>query len=106
MAEALTAGVLAEPQLAERLGCAEEDVWARLALPAARAAGQASGLHYVEGFGLCTAEGLARAQAAASEGTVGEPGAATEPVRAGRLLGRRLPEGAGASGGVEGLVPH
>ncbi len=106
MAEALTAGVLAEPQLAERLGCAEEDVWARLALPAARAAGQASGLHYVEGFGLCTAEVLARAQAAASEVTVGEPGTATEPVRAVRLLGRRLREVTGASEGIECLIAY
>ncbi len=106
MAEALTAGVLAEPQLAERLGCAEEDVWARLALRAARAAGQASGLHYVEGFGLCTAEVLARAQAAASEVTVGEPGTATEPVRAVRLLGRRLREVTGASEGIECLIAY
>src|SRR5262249_33452414 len=62
-AEVRRSGVLTEPRLAERLGCDEDEVAPRLALPTARALRQASDVHYIEGFGLCTAETLARARA-------------------------------------------
>ena len=105
--EARTAGVLTDAQLAERLGCAEEDVWARLAAPEARELCQARGLAYVEGFGLCGPAMLARAQAAAedvrsSAGNI----QATSPARRVTLLGRRLREVTGASEGIECLIAY
>lgn len=106
IAEAAEAGVLAEPRLAERLGCAEEDVWAWLARPAARAACQERGLEYVEGFGLCTADVLRRAHSVASEVAVGQGSGPAEPVRAVRVLGRRLREVTGASEGIECLIAY
>jgi hypothetical protein len=103
MDEAREAGVLSESQLAQRLGCAEEDVWALLALPAAQHASAASGLRYIEGFGLCTSGVLERAQAAAADVRT-QP--TEEPMRAVRMLGRRLREVTGASEGIECLIAY
>jgi hypothetical protein len=107
IAEAREAGVLSEAQLAQRLGCSEEDVWALLALPAARAAREFAGLRYIEGFGLCTADVLTRAQAAAADvRTQTQTQPAVEPLRAIRVLGRRLREVTGASEGIECLIAY
>jgi Protein of unknown function (DUF790) len=104
--EAQHLGVVTEPRLAELLGCAEEDVALRLALPAARAARQERGVQYVEGFGLCAAETLARAREAAadvarlrSDQPVGEAWVV-------RQLGRRLRQVTGASAGIECLIAY
>lgn len=97
-------GVLTEARLAQRLSCAEDDVAARLALPAAQAARAARGIRYVEGFGLCSAEVLSRARAAAADvaslrGT--QPAGAAWTAR---VLGRKLREVTGASEGIECLI--
>jgi hypothetical protein len=105
IAEACEAGVLAEAQLAQRLGCSEEDVWALLALPAACAARESSGLRYIEGFGLCTADVLTRAQAVAADVEMHSQPAA-EPLRKVRALGRRLREVTGTTEGIECLIAY
>ena len=48
--EARTAGVLTEPTLARRLGCAEEAIVGRLAEPSTRTAYQRRSLEYIEGL--------------------------------------------------------
>ncbi len=104
--EARATGVLTEPALAERLGCDEETIASRLALPAARAARQARGIQYIEGFGLCTAETLAKAQAASEEVSALR---ADQPVGSAwvlRQLGRRLRAVTGASEGIECLIAY
>ena len=104
--EARLNGVLTEPKLAERLGCDEEAIAPRLAMPAARAARQAHGIQYIEGFGLCTAETLAKAQAATDEVTALR---ADQPVGSAwmlRQLGRRLRAVTGASEGIECLIAY
>ncbi len=104
--EARVNGVLTEPTLAERLGCDEEAVATRLAMPAARAARQARGIQYIEGFGLCTADTLAKAQAATEEVTALR---ADQPVGSAwllRQLGRRLRAVTGASEGIECLIAY
>ncbi len=103
IADARETGVLTEAQLAQRFGCSEEDVWALLALPAVRAARESSGVRYIEGFGLCTADVLSRAQAAAADVKTQPAG---EPLRAIRVLGRRLREVTGASEGIECLIAY
>jgi Protein of unknown function (DUF790) len=105
VAEACEAGVLTEAQLAQRLGCSEEDVWALLALPAACAARESSGLRYIEGFGLCTADVLTRAQAVAADVEMHSQPAA-EPLRKVRALGRRLREVTGTTEGIECLIAY
>jgi hypothetical protein len=106
--EACAAGILTDARLAERLGCAEEDVWARLAAPEVRARYRARGLAYVEGFGLCGATVLARAQAAAEDvrRRTGDESPAASPARHVTLLGRRLREVTGASEGIECLIAY
>jgi hypothetical protein len=104
--EARANGVLTEPKLAERLGCDEEAVAPRLAMPAARTARQSRGIQYIEGFGLCTAETLAKAQAATEEVTALR---ADQPVGSAwllRQLGRRLRAVTGASEGIECLIAY
>jgi len=106
LAEVERAGVLTEPLLAERLGCAEEDVPAALERPPLRTASQRRGLRYVEGFGLCRADVLARAREAADDVTRlrGE-----QPVGQAwilRQLGRRLRQVTGASEGIECLIAY
>lgn len=105
--EAHTTGVLTDARLAERLGCAEEDVWARLAAPDARSLYTAQGLAYVEGFGLCGSGVLARAQAAAADIEQSDGVSGTSPAaRRVTLLGRRLREVTGASEGIECLIAY
>lgn len=105
--EAQATGVLPDVRLAERLGCAEEDVWARLAAPEARALCQARELAYVEGFGLCGPSVLAQARAVAADArrAAGDASAASA-ARNVTLLGRRLREVTGASEGIECLIAY
>jgi predicted nuclease of restriction endonuclease-like RecB superfamily len=103
--EARSAGVLTEAALAERLRCAEDEVAERLAAPALEAARQARGLHYVEGFGLCTGTVLTRARAAAEDVAILRE-RADGPARVVRALGRRLREVTGASEGIECLIAY
>ncbi len=106
LAEVERAGVLTEPLLAERLGCAEEDVPAALERPSLRVASQRRGLRYVEGFGLCRADVLARAREAADDVTRlrGEQPVGQAWVL--RQLGRRLRQVTGASEGIECLIAY
>jgi hypothetical protein len=106
LAEVERAGVLTEPLLAERLGCAEEDVPAALERPSLRAASQRRDLRYVEGFGLCRADVLARAREAADDVTRlrGEQPVGQAWVL--RQLGRRLRQVTGASEGIECLIAY
>lgn len=106
LAEVERAGVLTEPLLAERLGCTEEDVPAALGRPPLRAASQRRGLRYVEGFGLCRADVLARAREAADDVTRlrGEQPVGQAWVL--RQLGRRLRQVTGASEGIECLIAY
>lgn len=102
--EAASTGVLTEPALAHRIGCAEEDIAERLAEKTARMSFQRRGLEYVEGFGLCTREMLAQVRRAASE--IGE---LRENPQVGnawmmRTLGRKLREVTGAHEGIECLI--
>lgn len=99
-------GVLTEPRLARRLGCAEEQVAVRLTLPSARQARQQHHLEYVEGFGLCRADVLTRAQAAAADVTHMRDNAEVGPAWILRTLGRRLREVTGASEGIECLIAY
>jgi hypothetical protein len=106
IAEALRLGVVTEPRLAHLLGCGEEDVALRVALPAARLAHQDPALHYVEGFGLCRSDVLDRARAAAAEVAALR---GREPVGRAwvvRQLGRRLRQVTGASEGIECLIDY
>jgi hypothetical protein len=104
--EARRAGVVGEPRLAGLLGCAEEEVALRLALPLARHGRQEPALHYVEGFGLCRDDVLARARQAAAD--VAEL-RGDQPVGRSwvlRQLGRRLRQVTGASEGIECLIDY
>jgi hypothetical protein len=102
--EAEQAGVLTESRLAEWLGCAEEDVATRLGEPQARALRAARSIRYVEGFGLCTAGVLERAQAAAHEVNDLRAGQPVGTAWVVRTLGRRLREVTGTSQGIECLI--
>ncbi|MGH2514390.1 MAG: DUF790 family protein, partial [Ktedonobacterales bacterium] len=105
--EAHAAGVLPDARLAERLGCAEEDIWARLAVPGTQSLYDTHGLAYVEGFGLCGAQMLARAKAAAADiHQSGSDAQAASPSRRVMRLGRRLREVTGASEGIECLIAY
>ena len=106
LAEVERAGVLTEPLLAERLGCAEEDVPAALERPALRAASQRRGLRYVEGFGLCRMDVLARAREAADDVTRLRGEQAVGQAWMLRQLGRRLRQVTGASEGIECLIAY
>jgi hypothetical protein len=105
-AEACAAGVLTEARVAERLGCAEDDVAERLGEPTARAIREARGLRYVEGFGLCSPEVLARARTAADEVARLRNGQPVGAAWTARVLGRRLREVTGASAGIECLIAY
>ena len=105
-AEARAAGVLTEARVAERLGCAEDDVPARLGEPSARAVREARGIRYVEGFGLCSPEVLARAREAADEVARLRDGQPVGAAWTARVLGRRLREVTGASEGIECLIAY
>jgi hypothetical protein len=104
--EAQHLGVVTEPRLAELLGCAEEDVALRLALPATRAARQERGVQYVEGFGLCAAETLARAREAAADVARLRGDQPVGQAWVVRQLGRRLRQVTGASAGIECLIAY
>jgi hypothetical protein len=103
--EVRAAGVLTDAALAERLGCAEEEVAERLASPEWETTRERHGLHYVEGFGLCTGAVLTRARTAAAD--VASLRERTDgPARVARVLGRRLREVTGASEGIECLIAY
>ncbi len=106
IAEALRTGVVTEPRLAHLLGCAEDDVALRVALPAARLARQEPALHYVEGFGLCRGDVLDRAREAAAEVAALRGGAPAGRAWVVRQLGRRLRQVTGASEGIECLIDY
>ncbi len=105
-AEALASGALTEARLAERLGCAEDDIAARLADPQTQAARIAQGLQYVEGFGLCAVETLERAQTAAQDVASKWQAEAQGGALMTRMLSRRLREITGASEGIECLIAY
>lgn len=102
--EAASAGVLTELMLAQRLGCAEEDIAARLAEPLARLACQRRNLEYIEGFGLCTREMLARVRRAASDMSDLRENPQVGSAWMIRTLGRRLREVTGTHEGIECLI--
>jgi hypothetical protein len=103
--EVRASGVLTEPTLAERLGCDEEEVAERLGARERETARRVHGLHYVEGFGLCTAAVLTRARAAAAD-VASLRQRADGATRVARVLGRRLREVTGASEGIECLIAY
>jgi hypothetical protein len=102
--EVVTTGVMTEPALAQRLGCAEEDIILRLAVPSAQAACQRRNLEYIEGFGLCTREMLSRVRRAASEMRELRDNPQVGNAWMMRTLGRRLREVTGAHEGIECLI--
>jgi hypothetical protein len=104
--EARRLGVVTEPRLATLLGCAEEEVALRLALPLARHTRQEPAMQYVEGFGLCRDDVLERARQAAAD--VAELRRDQPVGRAWvlRQLGRRLRQVTGASEGIECLIDY
>lgn len=104
--EARQSGVVTEPKLAKRLGCSEEEVAARLELPAARTVRQEQNLQYVEGFGLCSTEVLTRAQAAAADVATMRENPQVGSAWMLRVLGRKLREVTGASEGIECLIAY
>jgi hypothetical protein len=103
-AEVGAAGVLTEARVAERLGCAEDDVPARLGESSVRAVREARDIRYVEGFGLCSLEVLVRAREAADEVVRLRAGQPVGAAWTARVLGRRLREVTGASEGIECLI--
>lgn len=102
--EVVTAGVLTEPALAHRLGCSEDEIVARLAASQARVACQRRNLQYIEGFGLCTREMLARVRRAASDMDELRDNPQVGNAWMMRTLGRRLREVTGAHEGIECLI--
>lgn len=102
--EASTAGVLTEIALAHRLGCAEEMLAERLTEPAAQKTCQRRGLEYIEGFGLCTRDMLARVRHAASDMRSMSDNPQVGAAWMMRTLGRRLREVTGAHEGIECLI--
>ncbi len=105
-AEARETGALTEARLAERLGCAEDDIPTRLADPQTQNERVAQGLQYVEGFGLCTVETLERAQTAAQDVAAKWQAEAQGGALMTRMLSRRLREITGASEGIECLIAY
>jgi hypothetical protein len=103
--EVRSAGVLTEVALAERLSCAEEDVAEHLAAQEVYTAWAEQGIHYVEGFGLCSGAILTRARAAAAD-VASLRERADGAARVARVLGRRLREVTGASAGIECLIAY
>jgi hypothetical protein len=102
--EVATTGVLTEPALAQRLGCDEEDIVLRLAVPSTRAACRRHNLEYIEGFGLCTREILSRARRAASDMGEMHDNPQVGSAWMMRTLGRKLREVTGTHEGIECLI--
>ena len=90
-----SAGSLTESDLAQRLGCAAEEVQSHLAAMA----DTAGDVVYIDGFGLCTASLLARARTLVDEETADHAGQ-LELTR----LGRRLREVVGHNEGLHALI--
>jgi hypothetical protein len=103
--EAHEAGVLTDAQIAEQLPCDIEEVPAVLARPEANVLARDYNLHYVEGFGLCSAHVLMRARAVVRD-AAHLRAHADGAVQAMRVLGRRLREVTGASEGIECLIAY
>lgn len=99
-------GVLTEGRIAERLGCSDDDVAAQLGTPEAIALREAHAIRYVEGFGLCAPDVLAKAQAAAEDVARERGGELVGHAWTVRVLGRRLREVTGASEGIECLIAY
>lgn len=91
------AGSLAESDLAQRLGCPEEEVQRHLAA----IADTTGDVVYIDGFGLCTSSLLAHARTLVDEETAGNQGQ-LELTR----LGRRLREVVGHSEGLHALIAN
>jgi hypothetical protein len=104
--EAGQRGVLTERAVAERLRVAEDDVSAHLAAAAVRGEMAALGLRHVEGFGLCRADVLTRARAAADEVRQLRGATPVGPAWTARVLGRRLREVTGTGEGIECLIAY
>ncbi len=103
--EAHEVGVLTETQIAEHLPCDIEDVPVVLARAEASTLAKDYNMHYVEGFGLCSAHVLMRARAVVRD--VAHLHTRTDgAVQAMRVLGRRLREVTGASEGIECLIAY
>jgi hypothetical protein len=104
--EAGRAGVLTERAIAERLRMSEDDVSAYLAMAAARAELAGERLRHIEGFGLCRADVLTRARAAADEVRQLRGAEPVGPAWTARVLGRRLREVTGTGEGIECLIAY
>ncbi len=104
--EARQRGVLAERLIAERLACTEEELAERMREPTTRAELNGLDLGYVEGFGLCRMDVLARAHAAAAEVTHTRKDQPVGPAWTARVLGRRLREVTGMGEGIECLIAY
>lgn len=104
--EVARVGVMTEPRVAEWLGCAEDDVAARLVTPATRTLFAGRGVRYIEGFGLCGADVLARARAAAEDVARLRGDQPVGPAWTARVLGRRLREVTGTSERIECLIAY
>lgn len=104
--EVARARVMTEPRVAEWLGCAEEEVPARLAAPQVRALWTERGVRYIEGFGLCRAEVLAQAREAAADVARLRGDQLVGPAWTARVLGRRLREVTGATERIECLIAY
>ncbi|HEV7128382.1 MAG TPA: DUF790 family protein [Ktedonobacterales bacterium] len=105
-AAALRVGALAESRIAEWLSCGESDVATYLLDPILRAHREQVGLKYIEGFGLCSAAMLDRAQVVAADVAQSH---GDEPVGHAwtvRVLGRKLREVTGLSEGIECLIAY
>lgn len=98
--------VLTESRLAEWLGCAEDDVPARLNAPEARSLRDAHGVRYVEGFGVCSLSILDQARAAVADVARLRGDQPAGQAWTARVLGRRLREVTGASEGIECLIAY
>jgi hypothetical protein len=106
LAAAREGGVFTEARLAEWLGCAEDDVPARLRAPEAQSVREAPGVYYVEGFGLCSLAVLDQARAAAAEVARLRGDQPVGRAWTARVLGRKLREVTGASEGIECLIAY
>jgi uncharacterized protein DUF790 len=97
-------GVLTERAVAERLRVAEDDLATQLAAPTVRGELAAAGLCHIEGFGLCRADVLTRARAAAEEVRQLRGAEPVGTAWTARVLGRRLREVTGTGEGIECLI--
>jgi hypothetical protein len=98
-------GVLTEQQLAEGLACPGEALPALFARAEARALAKDYNTQYIEGFGLCSAQVLMRARAAARD-VASQRNQNESAIQQVRVLGRRLREVTGASEGIECLIAY